>query len=67
MSHRTIVTALPRDQDEIDAGWVYFFECDCGVVGSACSSLDEATEEAREHRPELMPAFDVPPEAKPDP
>jgi hypothetical protein len=63
----TVVTALPRNQNVPDLGWVYYFMCDCGVVGRGHASPDGADADAREHAPGQIPIHDIPPEARQSP
>jgi hypothetical protein len=60
---RPVVTAALRDEEEPSAGWAYFFLCDCGVVGVARKTPDEADQDAREHSPASPPRRDIPTDA----
>jgi hypothetical protein len=64
---RSTITALPRDHEAPDLGWVYFFDCACGVVGRAWPTAAEAEADAREHAPDQIPTHDIPSEARQGP
>ena len=60
---RPVVTAALRDEEEPSAGWAYFFLCDCGSVGAARRTSEEAQQDAFEHSPSSPPRSEIPTEA----
>jgi hypothetical protein len=59
-----VVTALPRRDEKPQEGWTFFFLCDCGFVGKARSSEQEAFEDAQRHAPGTGARIDVPDQAR---